>query len=215
MPVAGAVATTLCAVSYADCERAGTPHKGVARLIARSESKGSVRVMRVFLDMVSILWVSSLFNNSGEQSCSFSRVGATQARKIFRIFCGAERKVDKAWKRRAQLRGDGKRGGYSCPSGPHVAPDLNYHYGVGRGCGVGRTLAGGMGLGVGVGGGVGVGVGVAVGVGVGVAVGVGVGVGVAVGVGVGVPPPPGAWISTFIGEPILKKPTVASVVFGA
>ena len=48
---------------------------------------------------------------------------------------------------------------------------------------------------------------------VGVAVAVGVGVGVAVGVGVGVPPW-GAWISTVIEEPVLKKPTVAFVGFG-
>ena len=61
----------------------------------------------------------------------------------------------------------------------------------GLGCGVGRTLGSGEGLGVGVG--------------RTVAVGVGVGVGVTVGVGVGVPPPwPGAWISTVIGEPVLK-----------
>ena len=59
---------------------------------------------------------------------------------------------------------------------------------------------------------------VAVGVAVAVAVGLGVaeGVGVSVGVGVGVPPPPspGAWISTVIGEPVLKYPTVASTVCG-
>ena len=37
-----------------------------------------------------------------------------------------------------------------------------------------------------------------------------------VGVGVGVPPPPwpGAWISTVIGEPVLKNPTVALAVCG-
>ena len=47
-------------------------------------------------------------------------------------------------------------------------------------------------------------------VGLGVAEGVGVGVGLAGGVGVGVTTPPlGAWISTVIGEPVLKKPTVA------
>ena len=36
------------------------------------------------------------------------------------------------------------------------------------------------------------------------------------GVGVGVPPPPwpGAWISTIIGEPVLKKPTVALSLCG-
>ena len=54
--------------------------------------------------------------------------------------------------------------------------------------------------------GVGVGLGVEVGVGVGVAVAVAV----AVGVGVGVAPPAtGAQIATIIGEPVLKKPTVA------
>ena len=57
--------------------------------------------------------------------------------------------------------------------------------------------------------GVGVDVAVAVGVGVELAVAVAVGVGLAVGVGVGVPPPAGAWIATIIGEPVLKKPTVA------
>ena len=35
------------------------------------------------------------------------------------------------------------------------------------------------------------------------------GLGVAVGVGVGVAPAAGAWISTVIGEPVLKNPTVA------
>ena len=51
---------------------------------------------------------------------------------------------------------------------------------------------------------------------VGVAVGGGVAVAVAEGVGVGVPPPPspGAWISTVIGEPVLKYPTVALAVWG-
>jgi hypothetical protein len=78
-------------------------------------------------------------------------------------------------------------------------------YGHGRGWGVGRTLGGGLGLGVGVG----------RTVAVGVAVGVGVGVGLTVGVGVGVtPPPPGTWISTVIGEPVLKKPIVALAVCG-
>ena len=78
----------------------------------------------------------------------------------------------------------------------------------GRGCGVGRTLGGGIGRGVGVGRIVAVGVAVAVAVGVGVAEGVGV--------GVGVPPPPspGAWISTVIGSPVLKYPTVALAVCG-
>ena len=59
------------------------------------------------------------------------------------------------------------------------------------------------------------GVGRTVAVGVAVGVGVGVGVGLTVGVGVGVtPPPPGTWISTVIGEPVLKKPTVALAVCG-
>ena len=69
--------------------------------------------------------------------------------------------------------------------------------------------------------GVGRGVVVAVAVAVGVALGAGVtdGVGLAVGVGVGVgvgvtTPPTGAWISTVIGEPVLKNPIVASVVCG-
>ena len=62
--------------------------------------------------------------------------------------------------------------------------------------------------------GVGVDVGVAVGVGVAVAVAVAVGVGLDVGVGVGVPPDPGTWIATMIGEPVLKKPTVAFALCG-
>ena len=85
----------------------------------------------------------------------------------------------------------------------------------GRGCGVGRTRGGGFGLGVGVGRGVGVALGVGVTVGLGVAVGLALGVGLTVGVGVGVTTPPlGAWISTVIGEPVLKKPTVALTVWG-
>ena len=62
--------------------------------------------------------------------------------------------------------------------------------------------------------GVGVTVGVGLGVGVTVGVGVGVGVGLAVGVGVGVPPWPGPWISAVMGDPVLKKPTVALAVCG-
>jgi len=61
---------------------------------------------------------------------------------------------------------------------------------------VGRGLAKGLDLGDGVG------------------LGVVVGVVVAVGVGVGVDPPAGAWIATIIGDPVLKKPTVALVVCG-
>src|SRR5215471_12442998 len=45
-------------------------------------------------------------------------------------------------------------------------------------------------------------------------VGVAVGVGVDVGVGDGVGTCPGAWIRARIGEPVLKKPTLASVKFG-
>jgi len=63
-------------------------------------------------------------------------------------------------------------------------------YGLGRGCAVGRGL------------------------GVALGVGVGVGLGVGVGVGVGVPTPLGAWIATVIGEPVLKKATVALTVCG-
>ena len=64
--------------------------------------------------------------------------------------------------------------------------------GVGRGLGVGRVLGVGLGLGV----------------------EVGVGLGVAVAVGVGVPPPPGACMPTVMGDPVLKKPTVALAVCG-
>ena len=72
-----------------------------------------------------------------------------------------------------------------------------------------------MGRGVGVGRGVVVALGVGVTVGLGVAVGLALGVGLTVGVGVGVTTPPlGAWISTVIGEPVLKKPTVALTVWG-
>ena len=56
--------------------------------------------------------------------------------------------------------------------------------------------------------------GVEVGVEVGVAVAVGVDVGLAVGVGLGLPPPPGAWIPTAMGDPVLKKPTVALALCG-
>jgi len=62
---------------------------------------------------------------------------------------------------------------------------------------------------------VGVALGDEVGVAVAVAVGVDVGVGVelAVGVGVGVPPA-GPWIAAIMGEPVLKKPTVALELCG-
>lgn len=75
----------------------------------------------------------------------------------------------------------------------------------------------GLGVAVGVPVAVGVGVAVAVGVADGVPVGVAVAVAVAeaVGVGDGVGTSPGAWIITPIGEPVLKKPTVAAVGFGA
>ena len=56
--------------------------------------------------------------------------------------------------------------------------------------------------------GVGVGRTVAVGVGVGVTIGVGLAV------GVGVAPPAGAWIATVIGDPVLKKSTIALVACG-
>ena len=59
-----------------------------------------------------------------------------------------------------------------------------------------------------------VGVAVAVAVGVAVAVAVGVGLAVGVGEGVGVGTPPGACTSTPLGEPVLKKPTVAFVGLG-
>ena len=53
-----------------------------------------------------------------------------------------------------------------------------------------------------------------VGVGVGVGVDVAVAVAVAVGVAVGVTPPAGAWIATVMGDPVLKKPTVALALCG-
>jgi hypothetical protein len=64
-----------------------------------------------------------------------------------------------------------------------------------------------------VGPGLAVGLGLGVGLAVGVEVGVGVVVGVGVGVGVGVPPA-GAWIAAVMGEPVLKKPTVALAICG-
>lgn len=48
----------------------------------------------------------------------------------------------------------------------------------------------------------------------GVGVGLGVEVGVAVALGVGVAPAAGASIPTVIGDPVLKKPTVALVICG-
>ena len=51
-------------------------------------------------------------------------------------------------------------------------------------------------------------------VGVGVAVAVAVALALAVAVGVGVPPPPGARIPTVMGDPVLKKPTVALALCG-
>ena len=93
---------------------------------------------------------------------------------------------------------------------------------MGRGLDAGLGRAVGVAVGVGVGDGVGlaVAVAVAVAVDVGVAVAVGVGVrvtlGLAVGVGVGVVSArTGASIITSIGDPVLKKPTVAVVVCGA
>ena len=99
-------------------------------------------------------------------------------------------------------------GGFSRRVWDNALPPRTLRYG--RGAGVGRGLPGGLGLAVGLG----LGVGVAVGVEVGVDVGVEVAVAVGVGVGVGVPPPPGAWSPTIIGEPVLKKPTVALALCG-
>jgi len=81
-----------------------------------------------------------------------------------------------------------------------------------QGVGVRVGVGIGVGVNVAVAVGVGVNVAVAVDVGVGLAVAVAVGVGLAVGVGVGVPPPIGPWIATIIGEPVLKKPTMALIL---
>ena len=62
--------------------------------------------------------------------------------------------------------------------------------------------------------GVGVGVGGTVAVAVGVGEGVPVEVAVAVGVGEGVPSPLGPWIPVVMGDPVLKKPTVALTLCG-
>jgi hypothetical protein len=78
-------------------------------------------------------------------------------------------------------------------------------YGLDGGVGLGRDCGVDLGEGVALGVGVGVGVGVAVAVAVAVAVGVGVGVASA---------KTGASITTVIGEPVLKKPTVAVSVCG-
>jgi hypothetical protein len=67
---------------------------------------------------------------------------------------------------------------------------------------------------LGVGDGLGGIVAVAVAVAVGVGLGVGGGVVDGVGVGDGLGTPPGAWMLTPVGEPVLKKPTVALVGFG-
>ena len=77
----------------------------------------------------------------------------------------------------------------------------------GRGGGVGRPLGNGLDLGVGVGRGVDVGVGVGVEVAVAVAVALGVGVGV-------VSDWAGAWMSTEIGDPVLKNPMFAMLAAG-
>lgn len=58
------------------------------------------------------------------------------------------------------------------------------------------------------------GIGLDLGVGVGRGVGVAVGVAVGLGVGVGEPPCTGAWIATVIGDPVLKKSTVAVAAWG-
>ena len=50
--------------------------------------------------------------------------------------------------------------------------------------------------------------------GLGDAIGLCDGVGRGVAVGVGVAPPAGAWIATVIGDPVLKKPTVALALCG-
>ena len=81
---------------------------------------------------------------------------------------------------------------------------------MGRCAGLGRGLGVILGLGVGEG----LGVIVAVALGVAVAVAVGVGVGVGLGVGVGAPLPVGTWTATGIGDPVLKKPTVAFAFCG-
>ena len=90
---------------------------------------------------------------------------------------------------------------------------------VGVGVDVGVGVGGGgvveaVAVGVAVAVAVAVAVGVDVGVEVAVAVAVAVAVGVLVGVGVGVSPRNGAWIATVIGEPVLKKPTVALILCG-
>ena|SRR6266496_599154 len=106
-------------------------------------------------------------------------------------------------------------GGFTRRVEDNALPPRTVRYG--RGAGVGRGLPKGLGLAVGEGLGVDVGValGDEVGVAVAVAVGVDVGVGVelAVGVGVGVPPA-GPWIAAIMGEPVLKKPTVALELCG-
>ena len=83
---------------------------------------------------------------------------------------------------------------------------------------MGRGLAVGWNLGVGVSRGVALGVvlpvAVAVGVGLGVVVEVAVAVAVGVGLGGGVSDETGPVISTVIGEPVLKNPTVALVLSG-
>jgi hypothetical protein len=89
---------------------------------------------------------------------------------------------------------------------------LGPRYYPGRGGGVVRGVA--LGPGLGRGGGVTLGVGVTVGVGVAVGLAVGVGVGNGVGVGV-LSDMKGAWTSTVIGEPVLKKPMVAVLGIGA
>jgi hypothetical protein len=133
---------------------------------------------------------------------------------------------------RSRLTGNQGRG---CGDGRVLGLGRILGVGVGRGVGVAVAVGVGVvvGVGLGLGGGVtvalgvGVVVGVAVGVDVGVTVGVGLGVGVGVGVGVtggeavgvgdgdGDGTPPGAWMATPIGEPVLKKPTVAFVGLGA
>lgn len=101
-----------------------------------------------------------------------------------------------------------------------LSPGDGVGVGVGVGGMVGVAVAVAVAVAVGVAVAVAVAVTVAVAVAVAVAVGVDVGVGdgvipgLSVGVGVGVAGTPGPWIATAIGDPVLKKPTVALVLCG-
>ena len=94
-------------------------------------------------------------------------------------------------------------------------PALITEQAVGVDVGVAVAVAVAVAVGVIVAVAVAVGVAVAVAVAVGVGLGVTGGVAVGVGDGVGVGTPPGAWTAAPIGEPVLKKPTVALVSWGA